>query len=50
MSHSKLSIESFREKKNEIRKLCSGAVLMAGASRILKFIKTNLLRAEGGKI
>ena len=39
---------AFSVKQN--KKVCSGAVLMAGAYRIWKLAKTNFLRAEGRKI
>ena len=40
----------FREKEMKTNKNSQGAVLMAGASRIWKFVKTYLLKVDGGKI
>ena len=42
--------DSFGGKQIQNKTLWSGAVLMAGASRIWQFVKTNFLRVEGGKI
>ena len=47
-------MESFgktrRNKAKKTKTFCSWAVPMAGASRVCKFVKTNLFRAEGANI